>query len=380
MNDINLVDHLKGYALSIGFTLFGIAQAKPSPHLDAYLHWIESGMHGEMEYLAREDRLARRQNLDEILPGARSLIMVGLNYATSLPPKTSANDPARGRISNYALGADYHDVMLSRLAKLGKMLARETGRETTWRAHVDTGAILERLHAVDAGLGFIGKNTMLINPRYGSYLFLGEIITDLELPTIPLPQMPGCGSCTRCSKACPTNALIQPYVLDARRCISYLTMELKRWIPHELRPLMGKWVYGCDVCQQVCPWQRFALPTNEEAFYPSSDDRVVPLLADLLALDEAAFEKRYKGTPIYRIKRERLVRNACVAAGNSRLPDMNDLLTPLLHDASTIVRGHAAWAVGQFGDSRDALHAALITESEDTVRREIRYTLESIQE
>jgi epoxyqueuosine reductase len=368
----NLVGALGEQARSLGFRLFGVAPARPSPHLDAYLRWIEAGMHGEMTYLAREDRLARRRDLTRILPDARSVVTVGLNYPPATAAPTPVNDPTHGRISNYAWGADYHDVMLARLNELGDTLARGSA---SWRAYVDTGAILERSHAADAGLGFIGKNTLLIHPRYGSYLFLGELLTDLALPPTPLPRMPDCGSCTRCLDACPTGALVEPYVLDARRCISYLTIELKGWIPHDLRPLMGNWIYGCDICQQVCPWQRFARPTDEAAFRPIDQDRTALPLADVLAMDEAAFSARYKGMTIHRIRRERLVRNACVAAGNSGLPEISNCLVPLLNDPSPLVRGHAAWALGQLGAAEDALRRALANESDKAVRQELQNAL-----
>jgi len=377
MDSTHLTDRLRETARSLGFSLFGIAPARPSQYLDAYLRWIEAGMHGEMGYLARKDRLARRHDLTRILPNARSLVMVGLNYAHPDPTTNPIGPLSHGRISNYAWGIDYHDVMLPRLESLGETLAQEASQSVTWRPYVDTGPILERAHAAEAGMGFIGKNTMLISPRHGSYFFLGEFVTDLELPPTPLPQMPGCGSCTRCLAACPTHALVQPFRLDARRCISYLTIELKGWSPPDLRPLMGNWVYGCDVCQQICPWQRFAQPTGEISLHPISYDRTAPPLADLLALDEAAFSVRYKGTAIHRIGRERLVRNACVAAGNSGLPEIAAHLILLLHDADPLIRGHAAWALGQIGHPEDALQDALTHEMNNMVRGEIQNALET---
>jgi epoxyqueuosine reductase len=215
---------------------------------------------------------------------------------------------------------------------------------------VDTGAILERSHAQEAGLGFIGKNTMLIHPRRGSYLFLGEILITLALePHNTAGRATLCGSCSRCLTACPTHAFPQPYVLDARRCISYLTIELKGAIPPELRPLLGNWVYGCDICQEVCPFTRkFSTPTPERAFWPADTERVAPPLTDLLTLDEKAFAQRFGDSAIARIGRARLVRNACVAAGNSGLAKFAPLLEHLTqHDESELVREHAAWALAQ---------------------------------
>jgi epoxyqueuosine reductase len=338
---------LKAKALELGFNLVGVARAAPSPMLNAYLRWIEAGMHGTMGYMARPDRVARRRDLRLILPGVRSLIIVGLDYRTGAVPEAILNDPARGRFAAYAWGQDYHDVLTPRLEMLAEWLAAISDQAVQHRVYVDTGALVERGHAHEAGLGFIGKNTMLIHPRRGSHFFLGEILTDLEFDAYDRPgQATLCGSCTRCLRACPTDAFPQPHVLDARRCISYLTIEHKGWIGRDLRPLMGNWVFGCDLCQDACPFQRFAPLTRETAFYPPDPNRAVPALIDLLSLDEAAFKARYAGTPIDRIKRERLVRNACVAAGNWGHTAAVEPLTRLLHDASPIIRGHAVWALG----------------------------------
>lgn len=341
-------DHIRQQAAALGFEQVGIIPAAPSPRLDAYLRWIEAGMHGAMSYLARPDRLERRRDLNVILPGVRSLILVALDYATGAVPPDVLADPRRGRISNYAWGADYHAVMTPRLEQLAARLRDVAGADVSSRVYVDTGAILERSHAQQAGMGFTGKNTMLIHPRRGSHFFLGEILTTLAVDAYDAPhreQM--CGTCTRCLRACPTAAFPQPYVLDARRCISYLTIELKGSIPPELRPLMGNWVYGCDVCQDVCPFTRkFARPTAERAFWPVDVDRAAPPLDALLALDEAGFRARFAGSAIERIKRERLVRNACVAAGNSGQRALAPRLDHLARqDDSELVREHAAWAL-----------------------------------
>lgn len=335
----------KAKAQELGFNLAGVTRAVPSPTLAAYEKWVEAGMHGSMGYMARPDRVARRRDLTVILPGARSLAVVGLDYRSFDVPETRLSDPARGRIASYAWGLDYHDILTPRLEKLAAWLGAQQHR-----VYVDTGAILERSHAQQAGLGFVGKNTMLIHPRRGSTFFLGEIISDLEFDAYDEPSTPQatmCGSCTRCLLACPTNAFPRPYVLDARRCISYLTIEHKGSIDTELRRLMGNWVFGCDVCQDVCPFQRFAQLTPEHAFQPADLDRIAPLLLDLLALDEAGFQARFYGSPIYRIKRERLVRNACVAAGNWGDPQAVPLLEQLLRDESPLVREHATWAFNQ---------------------------------
>ncbi|NDJ53350.1 MAG: tRNA epoxyqueuosine(34) reductase QueG [Chloroflexi bacterium] len=363
-------------ASDLGFSMVGFVPATPSPELDAYLSWIDKGLHGEMAYMARPDRVARRRDLGVILPGAASLIVVGLDYASFNIPQDMLANPTRGRISNYAWGGtDYHDVLLDRLKTLAGFIHFEASDHIDSKTYVDTGAILERSHAKLAGLGFTGKNTMLIHPRRGSFFFLGEIITTAELDYDPPVPMPSCGSCTRCLVACPTDAFPKPYVLDARRCISYLTIELKGQIPLELRPLMGNWVYGCDVCQEVCPWQRFAKPTTITEFDGASIDDAAPPLADLLSLSEAGFKQRFDGSPIKRIKRERLLRNACVAAGNSGHARLSLELRDLLQDDSALLRGHAAWALGRLGGSKTALETALGRESEGWVKEEVAQAL-----
>ena len=424
-----LTAELKARAVGLGFNRVGVIPAAPARRLDAYLAWIAAGRHGEMGYMARPDRVARRRDLDVVLPGARSLVVVGLDYATAPLPPHIAADPARGRFSNYAWGADYHEVMTPRLEALGEWLATESwgagaspprplgegrgagasppspsgecwgeGQTVRTRVYVDTGALLERDHGETAGLGFTGKNTMLIDPRYGSWFFLGVLLTTLPLdydaplssalsPTLSQgareaalsPTLsqgargPSCGRCRRCLDACPTAAFPAPYVLDARRCVSYLTIELKGWIPAELRPLIGNWVYGCDVCQDVCPFNRFAAPTAEAAFRPDTWDTAAPPLLDLLALDEESFARRFAGSPVRRIGRARLVRNACVAAGNWGSAAAVPALASLLADAAPIVRGHAAWALRRIGGAtaHAALAAVLTTEGDPDVVREL---------
>lgn len=344
-----LTRQLKEKARGLGFSMAGVVAARPGRRLAAYHGWLERGYHGRMSYLSRPDRLARREDLNVILPGVRSILCVGLDYETLKLPEEIANDPGRGRISNYAWGVDYHEVMTPRLEELADWLAAESGGETGCKVYVDTGAILERDHAESAGLGFTGKNTMLIGPRRGSWFFLGELLTTAELRADEPEPMPTCGTCRRCLAACPTAAFPEPYVLDSRRCISYLTIELKGWIPRELRPLMGNWVYGCDVCQVVCPFNRFAPEAGEAGFRPSSYDAAAPPLVDLLALDGAGFERRFANSPIKRIGRARLVRNACVAAGNWGSETAVPLLTRLLSDPEPVVWGHAAWALRRIG-------------------------------
>ena len=337
---------LKDKARALGFNLCGITPARPSPTLSAYLRWIDRGMQGEMGYMARTDRVKRRQDLREVMPGAKSLILVGLDYYARYAAAETLNDPSRGRIASYAWGLDYHRVLKLRLEAFADWLAALSGGAAAQKVYVDTGAILERSHAQQAGLGFIGKNTMLIHPRRGSYFFIGEIVTTLEFDDYDRPHRESmCGTCTRCLAACPTDAFPEPFVLDARRCISYHTIENQGWIDRELRPDFGNWIFGCDICQDVCPFQRFAEETDEVAFLPLELDRVAPKLTDILMSTEESFRAMFRRTPVERVKRERIVRNACIAAGNWRDEQAIPHLIQLLYDESALVRGHAAWAL-----------------------------------
>lgn len=375
MNSKTITRALKAKGQELGFSHVGVVPAVPGRTLEAYMRWIEAGMHGKMGYLARQDRLIRRQDLGVILPDVKSIISVGMDYFTQSPPAQLTADPSRGRISNYAWGVDYHDVMIPRLKQLGEWLQMACGESVANRVYVDTGAILEREHAETAGLGFVGKNTLLIGPRHGSWFFLGELLTtkvlDYDVLAAPLP---GCGSCERCQTACPTAAFPRPYVLDARRCISYLTIELKDWIPPALRPLLGNWIYGCDICQIVCPFNRFAQKTNESIFNASSWDYAVPPLLDILSLDEDGFNTRFANSPIKRIKRRRLIRNACVAAGNWGSTTAVPILISLLDDPEPIIRGHAAWALKQIGSTaaETAVNNASKNETDEQVHLEMR--------
>jgi epoxyqueuosine reductase len=370
----SLTERLKQHARLLGFSVAGVVEARPGRRLKAYRRWLARQYHGEMAYMARPDRVVRREDLNVILPGVRSILCVGLDYEAIQPPAAIAEDPSRGRISNYAWAADYHAVMTPRLRRLAAWLRRETGGDAACKVYVDTGAILERDHAETAGLGFVGKNTMLIRPRRGSWFFLGELMTTAWLaPDLTRKPMPGCGTCSRCLQACPTGAFPEPYVLDARRCISYLTIELKGRIPVELRPLVGNWVFGCDVCQEVCPFNRFAPAGEHAAFRPKSWDLAVPPLLDLLRLDEAGFEARFGRSPVRRIKRRGLLRNACVAAGNWGSQAAVPLLVSLLSDPEPLVRGHAAWALRRIGGdpALRALSRALSVEEDSQVREEL---------
>jgi epoxyqueuosine reductase len=375
MTAVDLTRDLKQQARGLGFSVAGVVDARPGRRLDAYLRWLDHAYHGQMGYLARPDRLARRKDLNVILDGVQSIVCVAMDHASAGPPLDLLKDPARGRIASYAWGNDYHDLMQPKLEQLARWLAQASDVEVKHRVYVDTGAIMERDHAETAGLGFTGKNTMLIAPRRGSWFFLGELLTTVALtPDTAARPMPSCGSCTRCLTKCPTDAFPRPYVLDARRCISYLTIELKGWIPRELRPLMGNWVYGCDVCQAVCPFNRFAPDDAPPDFNPADWQDVAPALVDLLRITEFEFARRYDTSPIKRIKRERLVRNACVAAGNWGNQAAVAPLVELLADPSPLVRGHAAWALSRIGGAtaKEALEAVVDAEADERVKREMR--------
>ncbi len=381
-HDADIVRQLQEEARRLGLDMLSVVPADPAPHLAAYEQWVAGNFQGEMSYLARPDRLRRRRDLRAILPDVQRIIVVVLNYYTVSPPLSLLRDPSRGRISNYAWGNDYHEVLLDKLERLGRFLKHRVGESLHSKAYVDTGAILERDHAWLAGLGFVGKNSCLINPRLGSYFFLGELLVNVPLPVskhLPLPNR--CGRCRRCLDACPTGALTEERWLDSRRCISYLTIELKGPIPRELRPLMGNWIYGCDICQEVCPWQRFKQPTAERAFYPANDDQIAPSLLKLISLDANDFRQRYLNSPILRLKRGRFLRNVAVAIGNWGNPEAIPALLPRLEDQESLVRGHVAWALGRIGTAaaRQALRTHLSREKDAWVRKEIVLALSTTQ-
>ena len=363
----------------LGFDLVSIVYPRRPSTFDRYQSWLESGFHGEMSYLARPDATAKRADLSLLQPGLRSVVVVGVNYYTGALPTHLRDDPSRGIIASYAWGSEYHDWVRSRLHQLAAFISGSGHTAVAYRAYVDTGPILERELAACSGLGFVGKNTNLIHPRFGSRFFLGEILLDIELPeTEREPHRGKCGNCTRCLEACPTGALVAPYVLDARRCISYLTIELKGVIPREFRPLIGNRIFGCDICQDVCPWnQRFSQPTRQPAFHPKSGTQA-PALLDLLALDADGFRSRFGDNPIERTKRPGLLRNVTVALGNWGDRSAIKPLARALHDDEPLIRGHAAWALGQIDSTlaQAMLAQALSAEADPWVREEMAQVLE----
>jgi len=334
---------IKEAATALGFAPVGITRTGPADNHDAFREWLDRGFAGEMGYLERGAEKRR----DTSLPyaNARSAIVVGLDYGGKQPP---------GPIARYARGDDYHDVMIARLERLHERVNEIAGRDVAGKAYVDTGPILERDLAQRAGLGWIGKNTNLINPDRGSFFFLGVLLTDLELESDAPFEADRCGTCTRCLDACPTDAFVEPRVLDATRCISYLTIEHRTAIAPELRPLIGELVYGCDICQDVCPWNhRFAAESGDAELAPR-DANVNPDIAAFLKLGDAAFRERFRGSPVTRTKRRGLARNAAIVLGNRRRPEDVPALTAALEDPDPMVREHAAWALEQYNASGPA--------------------------
>lgn len=352
-----------GLARALGFNSCKITACAPPRHGEEFRAWLRDGAAGEMDWLQRGEE--KRVDPQKVLPGARSVIVLALNYwqgerpAAEMQTKEGRftnrrpNDggletaapwgrrpsPARGKIARYAWGDDYHDVIQAKLKALDAFLGEHGG---TQKCYVDTGPVLERDYAAEAGVGWHGKSTMLIDQKLGAWFFLAEILTTLKLPA-DAPQPSRCGTCTRCMTACPTGAITEAHRLDARRCISYLTIELKGAIPLELRPLIGDRIYGCDDCLDACPWNRFASASREAAF--AARPAATMPLRDYLALDAARFRLLFRGSPIKRIKRRGFLRNVCVALGNVGTRDDLPALERALHDPEPLIAEHAAWAI-----------------------------------
>ena len=339
----NLVNALKAQATAEGFAVCAIAPAALAPETGARLKaWVADGCHGDMLWM--EGRLDQRADPATLWPDVRSVIMLGMSYAPATDPMALANHPDRARISIYAQGRDYHDVVKGALKRLAGWLVHQSGGEL--KVFVDTAPVMEKALAQASGLGWQGKHTNIVSRDHGSWLFLGAIYTTLELT----PDNAGkdtCGSCNACQVACPTDAFPAPYRLDARRCISYLTIEHKGHIPLELRRGIGNHIYGCDDCLSACPWNKFAeSAAANKAFLPKAE-LVAPRIGDLLTLDDAAFRALFSGSPIKRTGRDRFVRNVAIAAGNSGDVAMVAPLQALLDDESELVREAAGWALGE---------------------------------
>lgn len=313
---MTLTQQIKLRAREIGFDLVGIAEAGLVWSHSRYMDWLAHGYHGAMGYLARPDAIVRRADLHALLSGARSVIVVGMNYYRLLPQPLLYPTGAGlgvGTVARYAWGDDYHEVVKSKLRQLVAFVEAEVGHAVAHKICVDTSAVLEREWAMRAGLGWIGKNTLLINTQVGSWLVLGELLLDMDLEHDSLSPADRCGACTRCIEACPTRCILPGRVLDASRCISYLTIELRDDVLMDLRPLIGSRVFGCDVCQEVCPWNRFARPTKEPAFAPR---HAVLDLHELTTVSESVFRTRFGHSALRRAKHEGLARNAALVAAN----------------------------------------------------------------
>jgi epoxyqueuosine reductase len=331
---------LKEQAVRLGFVACGVADVNGAPLAAERLNaWLESGAHGDMGWM--EARREQRGHPRALWPEATSIIMLGMSYAPPVPP---INVPERGRISVYAQGADYHDVVKKALKALARWLIEAGGGDL--KVFVDTAPVMEKPFAAAAGLGWQGKHTNVVSSDHGSWLFLGAIMTTLEIEP-DAPHRDQCGSCTACQTACPTDAFPAPYQIDARRCISYLTIEHKGPIPLELRRGIGNRIYGCDDCLAACPWNKFAQSGAANKAFAGRAELAAPVLSDLLALNDAAFRQVFAGSPIKRIGRNRMVRNAAVAAGNSGDIGLVSALTALLCDDDPVVAEAASWAIDQ---------------------------------
>ena len=350
--DQELRDRLQRQAADLGFAAFGIARADAAPKAGERLRaWIADGCHGDMLWMA--ETAERRASPHGLWPDVRSVVMLGLPYTPAVDPLRNARHPELGTISVYALGQDYHDLIKRRLKQLAGWLVGAAGGDV--KVFVDTAPVLEKPLAEAAGLGWQGKHTNLVSRDHGSWLFLGAIYTTLQL-TPDIARQPTCGSCDACQTACPTDAFPAPYRLDARRCISYLTIEHKGPIPPEFRKAIGNRIYGCDDCLAACPWNKFAQAARELAFQPRAE-LVAPPLADLLALDDAAFRQIFAGSPVKRIGRNRMVRNALIAAGNSGDPSLRPQVEALRDDEDDVVREAADWAAAQLRSASPSTQA-----------------------
>ena len=378
----SLKQSIKDEARRLGFFLAGVTRPDPPPHLPVFREWLNHGRHASMSYLATARSILGRADPRYLMPVCKSILVLAVPYSDPSrlagTRQITAGTIPGGRIAAYAWGQDYHTVLPARLRAIVGFIENQVGHAVASRCYTDTGPILERELAQRAGLGWIGKNTCLIDPRQGSYFLLAEVLLGLELEPDP-PFLPDyCGSCTRCIDACPTACILPDRTLDARRCISYLTIELKGDIPEGLRPQVGDWVFGCDVCQQVCPWNvRFASSESDPAFAPRPDVPS-PVLIEVMALNSQSFNRKFKGSPLKRARRRGYLRNAAVALGNHGHPaSIPALAGALSQDADPLVRRHAAWALGRIR-SKAALHAlrsALESEADETVRAEIRAAL-----
>ena len=369
----NLKSRVKECALELGFDLVGIASAEAfSDHQAVTLKRIADGLMDGLPWFT-ESRVRRGCDPQALLPGARSIVTVGMSYNLRDAEGPADTGPT-GKVARYAWGDDYHQVMKSRLRTLADQLSADLGRELGARWYVDDGPMLDRAVAERGGIGWFGKNTNVLTRSHGSWVFLGQLITDLDLEADP-PLKKTCGSCVRCIDACPTGAIVAPYVIDNARCISHLTIENRGPIPREYRPLMYDWVFGCDICQDVCPVNVKAAYTKEQAFQKRRFTS--PDLIGLLRMNDEEFRERFRNSPAKRAKRTGLRRNACVALGNAGDPGAVPALVEALRDNEPLVRGHAAWALGRLGgeNATRGLEASLEQEADPGVAGEMELAL-----
>ncbi len=339
----DLKARLISVAREIGFDFCRIAACNAPAHATEFREWLNEGAHGEMHYMQHGEE--KRCDPEKVLPGAKSIAVFALNYFQGNAVRRAATTAKTGRVARYAWGEDYHEVIANKLHKIDEFLRRFGGQQ---KYYVDTGPVLERDHAAQAGIGWHGKSTMLIDQRLGTWFFLAELLTTLELlPDEPVRER--CGTCERCITACPTGAITGPHQLDARRCISYLTIELKGAIPLELRPLIGDRIFGCDDCLDACPWNRFAQESRESAF-SSRRSTTGMLLREYLELNDDEFRRLFKDSPIKRIKRRGFLRNVCVGLGNVGDPSDLPALERAAADLEPLIAEHATWAIRQIRD------------------------------
>ena len=336
---------IKEEAKKLGFQQIGITDTDLSEHIDAYQSWIDNDLHADLDYMDKHG--AKRWTAEQLIPGTLRVLSVRMDYMTDPEsPMALLTQKEKAYISRYSLGRDYHKLIRSRLKKLIQFI-QKTAHNYEFRAFVDSAPVLERAFAQKAGLGWFGKNTMIINKKAGSWFFLGEIFTDLPLPLDNPHEREHCGSCRACLDICPTQAFVGPHILDSRRCISYLTIELKGSIPEELRSKMGNRIFGCDDCQLICPWNKFSKPTKEDDFSPRHHLNDATLI-ELFNWDEATFLKKTEGSAIRRAGYESWLRNIAVGLGNANThPDIISALEAKRHHPSPIVSEHVLWALSQ---------------------------------
>ena len=343
----DLKQTIKDKARQLGFILTGVTLPESPPHYSTFETWLAQGHHGTMDYLAKDRSRTRRANPREILPECASILILAAPYSPSSRAERSdseveARGEVEGKIASYAQGADYHDILPARMQELVQFIEKQVGGPVKNRYYTDTGPILERDLAQRAGIGWIGRNTCIIHPKQGSYFFLSEILLDLEIEPDPPFTTDHCGTCTRCIQACPTQCILPNRTLDASRCISYLTIELKDDIPLELREKIGDWVFGCDICQMVCPWNRFA-PEGDPAFQSNTP----PPTPEDLSITPQTFNQRFKLSPVKRAKRRGYLRNIAIAMGNTGDLHHLPVLQNALNDEEPMIREHASWAIQQ---------------------------------